>query len=378
MKKIIFICSLLSIFTIGCNRKNIIKESVTKIEVPDKMDDKYLVDNSLIIKLETTENNLIGYIVDVKIYDNTIYVLDQFRKRIYLFDMNGKYKGKVDNLGKGPNEYLRIKDFNIYENEIFLLSLNKIVIFDISTLEAKREVKLKEIFPYSLMVGKKNLILSTNNFPSKYILNYISKDDLKITSYLQSEIKSKDNELGLPLGGYMFHPIPNEDKSIFHFTFSSNIYTVSDDGYECTYEIDLKNNGIPESILLKGPHVIKEYMDHKQYMRIYKAFQIKNTLLITLDSRIKKHEDGKAYLIRTKDRTSYYNSIFEKTTGMKLTIIGTSSEGFLGFISTEYLINRKKELLKKNTKELSPFEETFLSEFKENSNPYLVIFKIIL
>lgn len=370
-------CTIIIIFLIsfGCTKKEITKENVIKIELPDKWEDKFLVDNSKIIKLETKNDILLGFLMDIKISNDTIYVLDQFFKRIYLFDMNGKYKGKIDNLGKGTNEYLRIKDFTIYKNEIYLLADKKIIIFNKSNLQAKREIKL-DFYSYSVMVGKKNMILSTNNFSSGYFLNYLSKENMKITRFLQSEIKSGDTKTELIYAGYNFHSIPNENKSIFHFTFSDYIYTVSDSGYQCTYQVDLKDKGIPKNKLIKSPQLIKDCIEHERHLWIYNTYQIGNTLAIYLNSNLENNIGGKAFLIKTKNRTSFYHSVIEKSLGFSLRIVGTSPNGFVGFVPFDVMEKRKNELNEKrqNGEELSFQEKKFLAEFDENSNPYLVIF----
>jgi hypothetical protein len=370
---------IICFITYGCTEKKTVKENVINIEMPHKLVDKYFITNTNIIKLQTNDSTLLGFLMDVKISSDTIYVLDQFIKRIYLFDMNGKNIGKIDNLGKGPNEYLRIQDFDVFKNEIYLLTDNKIIIFNKKNLQAKREVKLDNMYPYSLMVGKKNITLSTNNFPSGYILNYLSKENLRITSYLQSEIKSENNKMGLPFAGFMFHSIPNKNKSIFHFTFSDYIYTVSDSGFECTYLINLRDYSIPKNKLTQSPQLIKDYIDHEPHMRIYNAFQFDNTLAIYLNSSIENNVGGKAFLIRTPNNTSAYNTIIEKNLGINLRIIGTAPTGFVGFAPFEELNRRKEELHNKQLggDELSPQEQKFISEFNENSNPYLVIFNFI-
>ena len=111
-------------------------------------------------------------------------------------------------------------------------------------------------------------------------------------------------------------------------------------------------------------------------MDIYDAFQVENTLALYLDSNFDDNIGGKSYLIKTKNSTKFYNSVVEKTMGLRIRLIGASPKGFIGFISPSIMLDRKNEILKNkdNGKLITPEDKKFLEEFDENSNPYLVVF----
>ena len=76
-----------------------------------------LLGEKVIIPLETTEESIIGEINKLEIVHDTLYILDEDQNMIFLFDKTGKYITRIDDVGRGPQEYLGIADFHIDETE---------------------------------------------------------------------------------------------------------------------------------------------------------------------------------------------------------------------------------------------------------------------
>jgi hypothetical protein len=61
------------------------------------------------IKLETTGKNFIGNISQLLITDSFLIVVDsRYAKAIHVFDMNGKYRNSIGQIGQGPDEYVEL------------------------------------------------------------------------------------------------------------------------------------------------------------------------------------------------------------------------------------------------------------------------------
>ncbi len=58
------------------------------------------------IPLETTDASIIGEIGKVEIVDDKVFVLDNFSKNIYRFDLEGKFIGQIGGRGQGPGEFV--------------------------------------------------------------------------------------------------------------------------------------------------------------------------------------------------------------------------------------------------------------------------------
>lgn len=96
------------------------------------------------IKLEFTDQSMIGDIRKIIVYNGQIYAMDTFgAKSIMVFDLDGKFVRKIGSSGKGPGQYLLPKDFIIdpHRNEIAIIDNRKINFFSLSG-KFQRECKI--------------------------------------------------------------------------------------------------------------------------------------------------------------------------------------------------------------------------------------------
>lgn len=102
MRKVVVLFMMVSLFACGKHDKNENKEYLflqkEQVRVSDMMKDYSF------IPLETTDDNLILDVTVVKISGGKIFVLDSFSpsKSLYVFQLDGKYIGKIGAVGNGP------------------------------------------------------------------------------------------------------------------------------------------------------------------------------------------------------------------------------------------------------------------------------------
>jgi hypothetical protein len=77
-----------------------------------------------IIPLETSNISIIGNISKVQLFGDKVYILDDLSNSLFMYDTSGKFVDKIDKAGQGPGEYIRILDFIVNENGIYLLDLS--------------------------------------------------------------------------------------------------------------------------------------------------------------------------------------------------------------------------------------------------------------
>jgi hypothetical protein len=70
-----------------------------------------------IVPLQTTSESYIKRINRIYIFESRFYVLDKSLKSVFCFSNNGEFLYKINYLGKGPGEYIQIRDFTILEKE---------------------------------------------------------------------------------------------------------------------------------------------------------------------------------------------------------------------------------------------------------------------
>ena len=77
------------------------------------------------VRLETTEDCIIGDVSHLFFVDNKIIVADQLTSQsIFVFDINGKFLNRISHLGNGPHEYLDITDVDVTPSGLIVIKDN--------------------------------------------------------------------------------------------------------------------------------------------------------------------------------------------------------------------------------------------------------------
>jgi len=106
---------------------NVNEQNISEININE------LIDEIVIINLETSNKCLIGAINKVCFSNDNIYLLDRNgAKAIFCFSNNGSFISKYDDFGKGPGEFSRLNDITTSKDKVFVLINNgQVLEFDI-------------------------------------------------------------------------------------------------------------------------------------------------------------------------------------------------------------------------------------------------------
>ena len=115
MREYFLAITMISIF-FGCSRVPKIESQAGKEEnvisvLPKKEDfspfelTPYL-DTVKYVKLELSDESLIGSIDKVIIYDERIYILDKKTRSLFVYDLEGRYLHKIARVGQGPFRFV--------------------------------------------------------------------------------------------------------------------------------------------------------------------------------------------------------------------------------------------------------------------------------
>lgn len=160
------------------------KLSKTKLNIEDLANVKY-------IPLETNDSCLIDIITGAALGDDVMVLTVLLQQCVYIFDYSGKYLGKIDHKGGGPEEYPFMNqtaaDFVKKEIYVYCMLGNRIFVYDfdgnfLRKINIGRPGQFDDLYNYndSLLVAhdKTNLSLSQAGFndePYRYItINKIS------------------------------------------------------------------------------------------------------------------------------------------------------------------------------------------------------------
>ena len=89
---------------------------IIKIALDSPIEQKSFMDkvsDFRFIPLETTLQSIINKIDKCVIKDERFYILDKKQQSIFIFTNEGKFITRFNRLGKGPDEYIELTDFEI-------------------------------------------------------------------------------------------------------------------------------------------------------------------------------------------------------------------------------------------------------------------------
>lgn len=259
------------------DRTNMIsKEIVTTINVPVNYEKKQEPDSIFsdyqFIVLETNENCLISDPQKVVIKNQNIFIQD-FNKSLFMFGLDGKFKKKIGEQGRGPGEYLQLAAFEIDDNNnIYILDYHKIIQFS----------------PEGTFINSQNLNLSSKSFQcwpeqfkkidSGYYLwsgSLAIKDNDKMQNFAMYRV----SEDFIIEDGYfpLTHKIMNsfsrfrpfdEIYNIDPIFGNDTIYAITKDGIKARYYIDFGKRALSEKI----PNEFKSLSSFKSKIAPYTSF----------------------------------------------------------------------------------------------------------
>jgi hypothetical protein len=114
MKYFSFTIILLSSFFIGCEKKtsrieidasNVITATVNTKPRGGALELYTIADSVQFIKLDNSDDALIGRVSGVHFSDSLIFIHDRKGRSILIFNKTGEFKYKIFNIGGGPGEY---------------------------------------------------------------------------------------------------------------------------------------------------------------------------------------------------------------------------------------------------------------------------------
>ena len=218
---------------VSCSEKNrITSDEVIYLEPSEiPFDSKSLVESFRLIPLEVTDNSILREASKIEKKDSTYCIFDRTLNVIYLFNLEGKYKSKIDRKGNGPNEYTQVMDFFLWKDMIVLLAPLKLIFIDLKTLEiAKEQVSLGSSY-HQIIIENENCYLYNKSQGTLDVYNLENKE-------LKNIFNNKPLKGLIPFNRALFIA----DNNIYMNASGSDIlYTLKDNQLKPVFTFDYKN-----------------------------------------------------------------------------------------------------------------------------------------
>ena len=190
------------------------------------------LDSIKIVKLATDTNCLLGGIIKVIIEDSLIFIRDA-NEKLFVFDLNGKFRNMIGVMGNGPLEYASLSDFYVNCQKKFVCILDRIkgkiyrYTFDgqyIEEFDCDRSVFNNAIDIH--YVGENKLLLNMNNhIGTLYNYALVNESSYKLEQFLHPyPVVSRER-----ISNGMLPTVVYGNGNIFYTVLlSDTIYTIQD------------------------------------------------------------------------------------------------------------------------------------------------------
>jgi hypothetical protein len=199
------------------------------------------------VRLETNDSCLIGEISKTIITDSTIIICDmKYSLAIYIFDLNGNFKCKIEKKGKGPEEYSSIYDVSIsFDGSIWIFDMDGRKILEYAqTGEYISKTGLPFFFRKFEFISDREIAFFIS---SSFNIN-IDKEDHKY-SLIRSDLSGKSIRASFirkyddtKFDAVTDNPLRVFDNCVyFNPCFSDTIYSVKEDSLIAKYKIKISS-----------------------------------------------------------------------------------------------------------------------------------------
>lgn len=329
-----------------------------------------IVGDYKIVPLETKENSLLGEIQKVELYDEKIFILS--RNQIFVFEQNGKFIQKTNRTGRGPGEYIEIKDFDIFSETLFILDRTgqNVLEYDLKG----RHINTRHIS----MWAQKLIVLNENE-----ILIYSGEEDNSYNQCKFSVVNNNGEITGLiPIDerkSKFLHVnstqnfIRHASNIYFHEAFNDVVYAIDNGRIEPIYHFVYDGLNIPDSFYDQSFDNIfsffQEFNKTNYINGIYDLFWVDNNMFF------KAYRNGNAQLFVVNTETG-----FLKTSNyLKNDVLLDDVEVPVGELSLGLSNDRlwffmyPSELNENSSQITNPILKDLLEKISDESNPIMII-----
>ena len=244
------------------------------------------LDSAYYVKLELTDESIIGQIDKLIIFEDKIYILDRQTSSVFIFDMTGKYLLKLCKIGNGPGEYNKIHFFGIDEEKRHIVITDLITYWTMRYDLTGKYVSRKKI-PFNTLVitplhGGEYVSYSNFRENSRFLevdYNIIYLDSLMQIKKVYFPYHSK-NFYGptvqfTSVTGGPFYMFNNE----VHFIYSlkNEVYQVVSEGLSLKYKFDFNGKNFKYEAIHKRSGLF-EYLNDGRYWTILRVCETENLL----------------------------------------------------------------------------------------------------
>lgn len=379
-------CAIVLFLFISCTSQEKKKNDGISIFEKVNPEDMNISPSSAIIKLETADSCLMGYIVQVEKDDSTIFILDSYKK-VYAFDCKGKFLNIIGMYGESPDSYLTCPFFYLDKknNVLSVVDHARAKVLDYSyngKYISSREIQSPEDIKWcskGVIGDDGNLVVfrSMNPFDNFQYALFDSRNDYACLwkKYSYDPIRLKDHAVD-----FSNRPIV-ETKEGIHLILPlcDTVFQYSQGEITPAYVIEVPLPMLPKKFFTEEMDTRNSYFSKVRDLSGNTYFSGFTGIFETSTHLLLKYRDGyiASYYLADKKLGKGAFQQLKVEPGLKeiplWDIVSSTDNEFISVIDCETLLNWEEEIVDKSS--IHPDLKEVLATSQFDDNPCLVFYR---
>ena len=292
-----------------------------------------------VVALETKKECLVGAEIKGLYYRNgRIYVWEEQTKGVFMFDENGKFLAKIQNVGEGPDDYINIDQVQITGDKIYIYDYpgHKMLIYDTDCHFLER-IFTKDVYDKYFNINKA-FVVGDRMYFADALLDEQEPKNGELHQMCSMDLKGSDIKMHLPYKkedavSHLFYLNEQYYKDVdgkvrFMTSKLDTVYVATKDTIYPEYVFDLGEKQLPKSLHKATFSQLRGNEDYKKYFsgvsRFYDTgkylifqFLDKNNMAQTpnIPEEVRKDPEKMKKYIKENVKSNDYILFLNKETG---------------------------------------------------------------
>lgn len=250
------------------------------------------IDTMIYIPLETNDSVICGQIERLYRYNHKFYIFDHSSDAIFIFDEKGKLVKKIENKGRGPQEYVRIDHYALDKNSgysyIYCGRSQKILQYN-EWGEFMKTIPCQFITSSFCVLSANTFLLYGGNFPNQTVFQKTYPQQDRLVIYHAPE--QKYDPIGLKWKYDENYMTSGMDRNFFHCEdtisfiekFGNYVYRFEplNNHLLCQYYIDFGKYNLPYDFNTPSGQFKELVNSSKTKAKIFKILENKDVVYLT-------------------------------------------------------------------------------------------------
>lgn len=240
----------LALFVLSCKKGEDGNTVVSIKNFSQEIEMGRILSDIQILRLNVPDTTFIGQIKDLAIYKDSIYLLDDAKQSLFIFDMQGNFIQETCRSGKGPGEYINAFSIECDSSSVYVLDMpgKKLICYDhaLNFVTAKNLSNLSSDFK---VAGEHFIFNNLEDFDGNYYYLYRDRDMNEADRFIPYNPQWGHTLHGQGTTGQIITWNENTKQSFLVRPFSSQVYELTPAGkLQLSFKTDFGYQTIPDRI----------------------------------------------------------------------------------------------------------------------------------